>query len=134
MDKVDHPRTSAEGELSVAGPAILRQQIGHRLRLAREKERWSLRGAAAELETRWGVQTSVSTLARIERGEQKLSLSMLAYFAVLYNTNSDKLLFDAGSVVVDELMDELGLTAEQGDRVATLVAWLSAYLEAVYSS
>jgi len=131
---LDHPRTAAEGDLSVTGPAILRQQIGHRLRLAREKERWSLRAAAAELETRWGVQVSVSTLARVERGEQRLSLSMLAYFTVLYNTRSDKLLFNAESMIVDELMDELGLTMEQGHRIAVLVAWLSAYLEAVYSA
>jgi len=131
---VDHPRTAAEGDLSVTGPAILRQQIGNRLRLAREKERWSLRAAAAELEARWGVQVSVSTMARIERGEQRLSLSMLAYLAVLYNTRTDKLLFNTESKIIDDLMDELGLTMEQGHRIGILVAWLSAYLEAVYSS
>ncbi|MFV1986978.1 MAG: multiprotein-bridging factor 1 family protein [Gemmatimonadota bacterium] len=62
------------------------QSFGLRLRQARKQARYSTRQVARLIKNRFQLQLSHGSLARIERGEQRVSIGMLAVLSEIYET------------------------------------------------
>ena len=58
--------------------------FGLRLRQARERARYSTRQVSTLLERRYQLQLSHGSLARIERGEQRISVGVLGVLCEIY--------------------------------------------------
>ena len=62
------------------------RSFGLRLRQARKRARYSTRQVARLIKERFQLQLSHGSLARIERGEQRVSIGMLAVLSEIYET------------------------------------------------
>ena len=73
--------------------------FGIRLRQARERARYSTRQISALVEDRYQLQLSHGSLARIERGEQRISVGLLGVLCDLYRVAPIEVLVGAKPAV-----------------------------------
>lgn len=111
--------TTAQGA-TVDSPEITpwHASFGMRLRRARNRARYSTREVAAELRARFHLQLSHGSLARIERGEQRISVGLLGALCELYDVAPVEVAVgadpDDGSGWYEQVRDGLDASTRDG--------------------
>ena len=101
--------------------------FGLRLRQAREKARYSTRQVATLIEERYQLQLSHGSLARIERGEQRISVGLMAVLCDIYGVAPMEVA--VGSELGDDLPWHRLIRAGLHEDVVSGIVWFEQMLD-----
>ncbi|MDX1389130.1 MAG: helix-turn-helix domain-containing protein [Acidobacteriota bacterium] len=101
--------------------------FGLRLRKARRRARYSTRHVSRIIEDRFQLQLSHGSIARIERGEQRLSIGMLGVLCSIYEI--PPLQVAVGVEPPDDATWHLLVRAGLEQRVVGGIVWLEQMLD-----